>query len=198
MFVVALTGGIGSGKTSVANLFAKHGIPIIDADEIARELTELGQPAFLDIVDHFEEKILCFDGTLDRAKLREVIFKHPEERQWLEALLHPLISKEIEKRLASTHAPYSMIVIPLLVEVTPYSFINRVVVVDTPEHEQIKRVMERDNISEKQVEAILRTQAERDERLSIAHDVILNDGVLADLMPQVQKLHELYLTLLKG
>lgn len=193
--IVALTGGIGSGKSTVADLFAKYSVPIIDSDVIARELTELGKPAFLDIVDHFQEKILQSDGTLDRKKLRQVIFAHPEERRWLEALLHPLIRTEIERQLAKLPSPYCIIVIPLLFEVKPYSFITRILVVDSPEHEQVKRVLERDNSSKEQAEAILKSQFNREQRIALAHDVINNDGTLADLVPQVEKLHQFYLNM---
>ena len=193
--VIALTGGMGAGKTTVANLFAQHGVPIIDADVIAREMTELGKPAFLDIVDHFQEKILLSNGTLDRKKLSQVIFVHPEERRWLEALLHPLIRSEIERQLMKMSAPYCIIVIPLLFEVKPYSFINRVLVVDTPEHEQVKRVVERDNVTPTHVEAILKSQANREQRATLANDLVINDGILADLQPQVEDLHQMYLKL---
>jgi dephospho-CoA kinase len=193
LFVVALTGGIGAGKTTVANLFSKHGVPIIDADVIARELTELGQPAFMDIVDHFEEKILRSDGTLDRAKLRDVIFAHSEARKWLEALLHPLIRTEIERQMARITAPYCIVVIPLLFEVQPYAFIKRFLVVDASEETQIKRVTDRDKTSMTKAQAILKTQIDRAERKALAHDVIHNDGTLADLEPQVEKLHQMYL-----
>ena|SRR5579862_8297593 len=196
--VVALTGGVGSGKTTVADLFAKHGIPIIDADVIARQMTEIGSPAFLDIVDHFQQKILLSDGTLDRKKLRQVIFMHPEERRWLEALLHPLIRTEIEKQLAKTAAPYCIVVIPLLFEVKPYSFLNRILVVDTTEAEQIKRVMARDETSSVQAESILKTQISREQRIAMAHDVIHNNGSVEELEPKVEELHRAYLKLSVG
>lgn len=197
MLVIGLTGGIGSGKSTVAKLFADHGVPIIDADVITRELTRPDQPAFLDIIDHFDEKILLENGTLDRAMLRKIIFIHPEERRWLEALLHPQVEKIIQQKIQKINAPYCIAVIPLLLEVEPYLFIDRILVVDSPEHMQIERVVSRDDTTKTHVEAIIKTQTIRDERIKKADDIIINDGVLADLIPQVEKLHQLYQSLAK-
>jgi dephospho-CoA kinase len=195
LFVVALTGGIGSGKTTVANLFAMQGVPLIDADVIAREITEPDQIAFAEIITHFKETTLLADGKLNRAKLREIIFTKPHERTWLENLLHPLIRDEIKRRLLKITSPYCLLIIPLLFEVQPYAFINRILVVDSSTHEQIKRVSERDKTPVEQIEAILNAQINRAERLARAHDVIHNDGKLEDIKPQVQTLHQMYLEL---
>jgi len=197
MFVVGLTGGIGSGKSTIAALFAKRGVPIIDADMVARDITQAGQPAFDEIIQHFSHFNLIKDGTLDRTKLRQIIFKDHAERMWLENILHPLIRKEIQQQLHRLHAPYSIVVIPLLFEVKPYSFINRILVVDAPEHIQIERAANRDKASKDHIETIIKTQIRREDRTARAHDIIINDGKLADLEPQVQKMHDMYLKLSK-
>ena len=193
MLVIGLTGGVGSGKTTVANLFAERGIPIIDADVIAREVTLPAEPGLKQIVEHFGQAILLQDGTLNRGKLREIIFTQANERQWLEKLLHPLIRQRIEQRLQAITAPYCIVVIPLLFEVKPYPFINRILVIDAPPHLQIERVTARDRLDPSQIECIMNAQTSRNKRLMGAQDVILNDGNIAGLEPQVQKLHEIYL-----
>lgn len=200
MLVIGLTGGIGSGKTTVAQLFAERNVSIIDADSIARIVTQPDKPAFLDIIDHFEEPLLLENGTLDRAKLRTIIFNHPEERRWLENLLHPLIRNEIQQQLKILSSPYCIIVIPLLFEtgMESYSFIQRILVVDTPEHLQIERTAKRDKSDKAHIEAILKSQASRDHRLTKAHDIIVNTGTLNELIPQVQQLHEMYLNICKN
>jgi dephospho-CoA kinase len=195
MLVVALTGGIGSGKSAVAKLFAELGTPIIDADIVAREVTAKDQPAYIRIIKHFGNEILLPDGNLDRARLRQLIFNKQEERLWLERLLHPQIREQMQTQIAALKAPYCIAVIPLLLEVEFYSFINRILVVDTPEDEQIKRVMQRDKAERPAVEAILHSQASREARKKRAHDVIINDGSMEDLLPQVKKLHEMYMKL---
>lgn len=193
MLVIGLTGGIGSGKTTVANLFAERGIPIIDADIVAREVTQPNTTAFEKIVKHFGNDILQSDGTLNRSKLREIIFQDVKQRLWLEELLHPIIRNAMRDKINEQTAPYLIAVIPLLLEVEFYSFINRILVVDAPEDQQINRVVVRDKSDKTQVEAILKTQASRADRKARAHDVIINDGNLADLIPQVEKLHVQYL-----
>lgn len=194
MLVIGLTGGIGSGKSTVANLFAERDVPIIDADVVAREVTQPGTPGFKSIVKHFGTEILQANGTLDRSQLRHIIFNDSKQRLWLENLLHPLIRDAMQEQIRNHYkAPYIIAVIPLLLEVEFYSFINRILVVDAPEAEQIDRVLERDKTNRDQVQAILKTQARREDRTSRAHDVIINDGKLADLIPQVDKLHAQYL-----
>jgi dephospho-CoA kinase len=193
MLVVGLTGGIGSGKTTVANMFAEHGVPIIDADMVARQVTTPDQPAFASIVKHFGPDIVLTNGSLDRNQLRHLIFHDPKQRLWLEKLLHPQIREEMQKQILQMSVTYCIAVIPLLLEVEFYSFINRILVVDAPESDQIKRVMQRDSSSKADVEAILKSQATRKDRRAKAHDVITNDGVVADLARQVEKLHGMYL-----
>lgn len=195
MLVIGLTGGIGSGKTAVGDLFAKLGVPVIDADVIARELTEPNQPALVDIIDHFPQEILLEDGRLNRPKLRQIIFEHPHEKRWLEQLLHPLIREEIKKRIEKLSAPYCVIVIPLLFETGAYPFIDRILVVDAAVDDQVNRVVKRDSTTSQAVEAILASQAERDVRLAGAHDVIMNDGVLDELDEKVSLQHARYLEL---
>lgn len=192
MLVVGLTGGVGSGKSTVATLFAKHGVPIIDADVVAREVTAPDTQDFAKIVKHFGAGIVLPDGTLNRGQLRQLIFKDPKQRLWLEKLLHPSIRTEMQKKLNEINAPYCIAVIPLLLEVEFYYFINRILVVDAPEAEQIRRVMQRDSATKSDVEAILDSQASRIDRRSKAHDIITNDGKLEDLNAQVDKLHETY------
>lgn len=195
MLVIGLTGGIGSGKTVVAQLFANRGIPVIDADLIARQLTEPHQAAFIAIVKHFADiNLLKEDGTLNRATLRSIIFKENNERVWLEQLLHPLIRKEMHRQVMQIAAPvpYCIVVIPLLFESDPHSFIDRILVVDTPEETQINRVSARDKIPKADILTILQAQTTREQRLSQAHDIIINDGQIADLEPQIEGLHQLY------
>lgn len=195
MFTVGLTGGIGSGKTVVSELFAQLGVPIIDADKIALQLTQPHQPALIPIREHFGDKIFREDDILDRKALRSIIFTHPLEKQWLENLLHPLICKEIKRQLNEVSGPYCIVVIPLLIEVTDYTFLNRILVVDAPSELQMERVQQRDKVDAMHTKAILNAQTSRQARISKAHDVIINDGKLEDLHPQVAMLHERYLRL---
>jgi len=195
MLVIGLTGGIGSGKSTVADLFAKHGVPIIDADIIARDVTLPKQPAFEKISAHFGNDILQADGTLNRRKLRTLIFQHEDERRWLENLLHPLIMTKIKQQIDALTAPYCIAVIPLLFEIDPVEFIDRTLLIDTDEPLQVDRVIARDHTEKQQIEAILKSQASRPDRLAKAHDVITNNGTLADLNPEVEKLHQMYLNL---
>ena len=192
MLVVGLTGGIGSGKSTVAAIFADHGVPIIDADVAARDVTQPDKPAFVRIIKHFGNDILLPNGTLDRAKLRNIIFSNTKQRLWLEHLLHPLIREAMKEQIDQLSGPYCIAVIPLLLEVEFYSFINRILVVDASEQAQIERVMARDKISKLDIEAILNNQANRIDRKAHAQDIIINDGVIADLIPQVEQLHEKY------
>lgn len=193
MFRVGLTGGIASGKTAVANLFATHGVPVIDTDLIAREVVEPGQPALAAVVDAFGTEVLAADGRLDRPRLRERIFGDAEARRRLEAILHPAIRAEMERQSRAAGGPYQVLVIPLLVESGRRDHIDRVLVVDAPEATQIERLVRRDGVSRDQGEAALRAQASRDARLAFADDVIENTGDVAALETRVAKLHGAYL-----
>ncbi|MDX9686018.1 dephospho-CoA kinase [Halopseudomonas formosensis] len=197
--IIGLTGGIGSGKSAAAARFEQaHGIHVVDADIKSRVVVEPGRPALQMIVDRFGDAVLQADGSLNRAALRERVFQVPDERRWLEQLLHPLIREEIVTDLASARSPYALLVSPLLVESGQYQMTRRVLVVDVPEALQIARTTARDNVPEDQVRAILKAQAQREERLRHAHDVIANDRDLAALHAQVDALHQQYLALARG
>lgn len=195
MLAIGLTGGIGSGKTTVADLFAKLGVEIIDTDQLAREVVLPNTPALQEIVNHFGKDILDSSKQLDRAKLRERIFNQPEERRWLEQLLHPLIREKVKQRVATVKSPYCIVVIPLLVETLPNPLINRILVIDVDPKQQIARAQARDKMSREQIEAILKAQVSREKRMAAADDLIHNDRDLNFLQQQVAKLHEFYLNL---
>ncbi|GAB1259436.1 dephospho-CoA kinase [Aurantivibrio plasticivorans] len=195
MFVVGLTGGIGSGKTAVSDYFATKGITIVDADVAARIVVEPGSLALNSIRDHFGEEILNDDGSLNRGALRKVIFSDAGERGWLEKLLHPLIYQEIKKQLKAATGPYAMLVSPLLVETGQSRLTNRIIVVDVPEKIQVERVTLRDSNDEAQVKAIMAAQTSREKRLASASDVITNDASLEALHQQVDQLHDKFIEL---
>ncbi|QMI04095.1 dephospho-CoA kinase [Citrobacter sp. RHB25-C09] len=194
-YTVALTGGIGSGKSTVANAFADLGIHITDADIIARQVVEPGKPALKSIADHFGPELIAADGTLERKMLRERIFAHPEEKAWLEALLHPLIQQETQRQFQQATSPYVLWVVPLLVENALYTKANRVLVVDVSPQTQLSRTMLRDDVTREHVEQILAAQATREARLAVADDVINNNGTPDSIMSDVARLHALYLQL---
>lgn len=193
MFVVGITGGIGSGKTAVSDRFAALGIHVVDADLASRAVVEPGRPALVDIAEHFGDEIIGADGGLDRAALRARVFADEEERRWLERLLHPRIAEEIRAGLAQARSPYAMLVSPLLVEAGQATFVNRILVVDVPVETQVARTMARDANSEEQVRRIVAAQASREDRLARADDVIVNDAGLDALDAAVEALHARYL-----
>lgn len=197
-WILGLTGGIGSGKSAVAEHFANLGVHTVDADQAARWVVEPGRTALLQIAQHFGDGILLPTGELNRAALRERIFADPAERQWLERLLHPLIRSEIADHLARADSPYAIMVSPLLIESGQYRTVDRVLVVDVPEVLQIARTVARDQASEEQVRAILKVQAARAERLRHADDVLVNDRDLSWLRSEVERLHHFYLQLRGG
>ena len=194
-FVVGLTGGIGSGKTAVTDRFTQLGILVVDADVASRVVVEPGQPALDSIKDHFGAAIILKDGNMDRALMREIVFKDPGEKTWLEQLLHPLINEQIERDLEACTTPYSMLVSPLLIEIGQTRFTHRALVVDVPVEVQIQRTVARDNNSEEQVRAIINAQLSREARLEEADDVIVNDGDFAKLDLDINGLHDQYLQL---
>ncbi len=195
MLVIGLTGSIGSGKSTVANLFAERGVPVIDADILAREITAPKLPAYQAIVTRFGSNILKADGTIDRSCLREIIFNNPDERLWLEALLHPIILHRMEDDIEKLDAPYCIAVIPLLLETDAATFIDRILVVDMSEETQAKRAALRDKNTVEQIKAIMNTQMPRKDRLAKADDIINNAGTPEALAKQVDKLHQMYLKL---
>ncbi|MDH3669953.1 MAG: dephospho-CoA kinase [Gammaproteobacteria bacterium] len=195
MLRIGLTGGIGSGKTTVADMFAGHGVPVIDADEIARALVTPYQPAYDEIIEAFGRAIVDDDGNIDRDKLRQLVFDNTQRRQELEAILHPRVRTEIHHRSLELDAPYCVIVIPLLIEADQLDLVERVLVVDLDEEKQVQRVGARSRLSEAEVRKIIAAQIERSERLRHADDVIENNADLASLEAQVEKLHRRYLTL---
>lgn len=197
-WVLGLTGGIGSGKSAAADAFVALGIEAIDADHAARWVVEPGRPALEHIVDRFGDDVLQADGQLNRAALREHIFAEPEQRQWLEGLLHPLIRAEIKQFLAAAQSPYTILVSPLLIESGQHQIVQRVLVVDVPAEVQLTRALQRDQVSEAQLRAIMQVQLKRDERLQYADDVLCNVADKAALQQEVARLHDYYLTLKGG
>lgn len=197
MFSVGLTGGIGSGKSTVAEIFRKLGATIIDADEIAHAITKPNTYSLETITEHFGKEILNSDGTLNRKALRTIIFNNENERKWLEDLLHPIIREAMKSKLATANSVYSVLVIPLLTEarLSKFNYIDRICVIDVPENMLIQRVMDRDNISALEVKNILASQASNEDRLKIADDVIHNNNDLESLKQQVLELNQKYLTL---
>lgn len=197
-WILGLTGGIGSGKSAAAQCFIDLGVHLVDADNAARWVVEPGRPALAQIAEHFGAGVLQADGTLNRSALRELIFKDPQQRVWLEGLLHPLIREEIRQYLARAESAYAILVSPLLLETSQHQMVQRVLVIDVPESVQIERTVLRDRTNEDQVRAILKAQASREERLRRADDVILNDRDPAWLKSEVERLHHFYLTLRGG
>lgn len=195
VLVIGLTGGIGSGKTAVSDRFARLGVPAIDTDLLARELVELGQPALAEIVAEFGPDCLDDEGRLHRARLRERVFADPTGRRRLEAILHPRIRALARERIARLTAPYGLLVIPLLAETGMTDLVDRVLVVDAPEEMQIRRVMARDGVTEAQARRILAAQADRNQRLALADEIVENAGDLATLDRQIAALHQQYSTL---
>lgn len=191
-YTVALTGGIGSGKTTIANAFAARGIEIVDADVIARQVVEPGQPALQAIRARFGEEIIQHDGRLNRQALRQRIFSSPPDKAWLNALLHPLIHRETRRQLELAKSAWCLWVIPLLVENNLQHLADRVLVVDVSRETQLARTMARDAISREQAEHILAAQVTREERLAAADDIIDNGGSPDDVAAQVALLDQRY------
>ena len=192
---IGLTGGIASGKSTVANMFADLGVELVDTDVIAREVVEPGQPALDEIRDAFGDDVIDSEGQLDRRKLRAIVFADPAKRQHLESILHPKIRDEAARQSAAATGPYHLVVVPLMVESPMRHEMRRVLVVDCSEDTQLERLLARDLESEEQARRMLAAQASREERLSIADDVVRNDGDLADTRRQVDELHAFYLSL---
>ena len=196
MLKIGLTGAIGSGKSLVAHMFSALSVPVIDADVIARELVASHANVATKIIQHFGALVVDDDGSLDRNKLRKLIFTDKVARHWLEEWLHPLIIQKMRYLSAQITAAYCVLVIPLLIEAAESrTLVDRILLVDVPEKLQIERTIKRDRISEKEVQYILNSQATRDQRLQIADDVIVNDRNFHFLAMEVTRLHAFYLEL---
>jgi dephospho-CoA kinase len=192
---IGLTGGVASGKSTVADLFAEKGVPIVDTDVIAREVVEPGQPALAEITREFGPAILDEDGRLHRRRLRDLVFKDDKRRKALEAIVHPRIRDETEARAAAAGGAYQVIVVPLLTESPMKAAMDRILVVDVSEDTQLERLLQRDSESEVQARRMIAAQASRDDRLAIADDVIDNSGTVEATADQVDRLHRKYLEL---
>ncbi len=192
MLKIGLTGGIGSGKTTVTDLFANHGVPIIDADVIAHQLTQAQQPALTKIQAQFGDQVIHSDGSLNRAYLKQVIFADPAYKKKLEAILHPLVFAEMSNQIAQLHADYVILCIPLLLETGRSKFVDRILVIDCPVETQIERVRARDQLSDTTIQAIIDAQTSRSKKLDAADDIINNSGSKILLADQVKKLHNSY------
>jgi dephospho-CoA kinase len=190
--LIALTGGIASGKSAVAELFAQLGAPVFDTDQIARDVVEPGTPTLARLVAEFGSEILDANGRLDRARMRDRVFADPEQRKRLEAITHPAIREELAARAQRAEGPYQIHVIPLLVESGRADLYDRVLLVDTSEETQLERLLARDGSSPEQARQILAAQASREDRLDAADDVIVNTGTLQDLQQFVHTLHRNY------
>jgi len=195
MLKVGLTGGIGCGKSTVAKLFAALNVPILDADIIAHQLVEPGQPALAQIQQVFGDDILKPDGSLNRHQLRELVFSDAEKKQQLEAILHPPIYQALQTEMAQLSAPYCIICIPLLFETGKAAFVDRILVIDCAVEIQLQRVKQRDKLTEARIQSIIDNQVSRTFRKAHADDLIDNSGTDDRLAEQVKKLHNLYLSL---
>ena len=192
---VGLTGGIASGKSMVADMFAARGVPVIDTDVIARDVVQPGEPALREIERQFGSDVLTSDGQLDRRRLREIVFADESKRELLEAILHPRIRDAAVAQSSEAGGDYQVIVVPLLAESPMRQWMDRILVVDCSEESQLQRLLERDAESEEQAQRMIGAQASRQDRLAIADDVIGNDGTKAEAEQQVEDLHRVYLQL---
>lgn len=193
-----MTGGIGCGKSAVAELFSELGVSIVDTDQISRELCAAGQPALTTITNEFGLDFLLPDGSLNRSRMRQLIFASAEAKEKLEAILHPMIRDEVKRRLELASSPYVIVAVPLLLETGAYrEIVQRILVVDCSEAQQVERVVARNGLDESEVRAIMSHQLIRQERLRQADDILNNHGNRSALRPQVEQLHQRYLKLAK-
>ncbi len=192
MLIIGLTGGIGSGKSTVTHCFKGLGVPVVDADVIAREVVAPGQPALEEIARTFGPSVIDGQGSLRRDRLRQIVFADPAQRRRLEQILHPRIRSIMGQRIAGLNAPYCIASIPLLVETRQRDTVHRVLVIDVPEALQYQRIRQRDGASDAEIGAIIASQANREERLAAADDVVVNDGDLDHLEQAVRRLHRRY------
>lgn len=198
MLIIGLTGGIGSGKSTALKRFVELGVPVIDADDIARELVLPGRPGLKRIIAEFGTDVLTDEGLLDRARLRKIVFDNSQKRKALEAILHPLIRAEMRRRAENINVPYCVFCIPLLVETGQSGTVDRVLVIDSKEELRYQRIKRRDGLPDEQIKAILAAQATSEDRLAVADDVIVNNEDAGEINRQVDKLHQKYLELADG
>jgi len=198
VLTIGLTGGIGCGKTTVSQLFESKGIPVIDADEIAHAIVQKGAPALSLLSNAFGGNILNTDGSLNRNNLRELVFNHPEEKEKLEGILHPLIYQTMFQQLKQHNSPYGILSIPLLFETHYQRKVDRVVVIDCSEETQKERVRSRDQLSDEMIYSIMSSQCSRSFRREHADDILNNDSTLTNLADAVHQLHEAYLKMSTG
>ena len=189
---IGLTGGIGSGKSAVSQIFSDLDVPVIDTDELSRELVKKGSPLLREIEDYFGKNIILNSGELDRKQLRQIVFRDKKKKQWLEKLLHPEIKRLLLERLKMFSDTYAIVVVPLLLENDNYNFIDRVLVVDCSESLQLNRAIARDQSSSEEIKKIIDSQMPRAKRLALADDIIVNEGPLESLKEKVLALHEKY------
>ena len=193
--IVGLTGGIGSGKSAAANFFQNEGITVIDADGLSREVIEEGTPGFVSIVEYFGSKIIDSDGSINRAHLRKEVFDDDKKKKLLESIIHPLVRELMVKKIAVSKSPYSIVMVPLIFETNSMSNYNRILVIDCDPKIQLERAMLRDNNSKAQIEKIMDSQCSREERISIANDIIPNNDSLENLKIRSIAMHKFYLGL---
>lgn len=196
--VVGLTGGIASGKSLVASLFTQRGVPVIDADQVARDVVVPGSDALHEIIQRFGSDILCADGTLNRRRLREWVFSDTAARKDLEIIMHPRIHAEMARQRDQAKGNYKMLMVPLLARSGMRSLVNRILVIDTPAATQLQRLIRRDDISEELANSMLKAQESRKQRLGMADDVLINDGSADVLGPLVDQLHRHYMAISRG
>ena len=195
--IVGLTGGIGSGKSAAACVFKNEGINVIDADNLAKEVVAKDTPGFIKVVEYFGSEIIAEDGSLDRAKLRKEVFSSNEKRIALESITHPLVREKISEKIQASQSPYSIIEVPLIFETKSMSLYDRVLVIDCESKLQLERAILRDNNSRDAIQNIINSQCSREERLSIANDVISNNDSLKNLQMRSLAMHHFYLGLTK-
>ena len=194
--IVGLTGGIGSGKSAAANFFQNEGITVIDADDLAREAIERNTPGFESIVNYFGSKIVDSDGLINRAHLRKEVFDDEEKKKVLESIIHPLVRDLMAKKITASNSPYSIIMVPLIFETNSMSNYNRILVIDCDPRLQLERAILRDNNSKEQIQKIIDSQCTREERISIANDIIPNNDSIKNLKTRTIAMHKFYLGLL--
>ena len=195
MLKIALTGGIGSGKTTVTDYFRKLGVPVIDADETSHEVTQAGEPAVQKISDAFGDSVLDCDGNLDRTALRNIVFGDPESRKLLESILHPEIRRRMNETASRTQSPYCLFSIPLLIETDQHTSYDRILVVEASEDRRRSWIQARSDLTQNEITAILSAQVSDEQRRRAADDLLINDGGIDDLHAGIDRLHKTYLAL---